>query len=93
MKTIKHGQEYMTLHDDGCISRPAIQMAPSGKWKVRGAVRYNNFGQGVEWLSLEQILAPGTLQWLYKNGKQRLHICDLDYGTRRTWVSPNHEVF
>lgn len=92
---IKYGSEYMMLHDDGCITRPEIGMnTPSGKWKVVGAVRYNNFGHVVERYSLKQILEdPDSIPWEFKNGKQQTHIRDFDHGSIREWGCPNHCVF
>lgn len=92
MRTIHQGNEYMNLLDDGRISRPAINMAASGNWRVTGAVRYNNFGNAVEHFTLVDVLTK-KLQWTYKNGQQRIHICDLDYGTHRVWMSPKHQVY
>lgn len=94
MRTIRHGSEYMTLHDDGNVSRPEIGMSPSGQWSITGAVTLNNFGSVVRRYSLEQILTtPDSIPWQYKNGKQRTHVCDLDHGTRRIWMNPTHEIF
>jgi hypothetical protein len=91
-KTIQYGSEYMTLHPDGCITRPEIGMnTPSGQWRVTGAVRFNNFGRPVERFTLADILA-GKIAWKHKNGSQRVHVTDLDHGTNRTWMSPSHSI-
>lgn len=93
-RTIVHGVEYMTLHEDGCISRPGIKMEPSGAWKVIGAVEYNNFGNAVRRFTLAQILeSPESIPWKCKNGAQRVFIQDLDHGTRREWRGPGHRVY
>lgn len=93
MKNIYSGNERMVLHDNGNISRPKIGMnVPSGQWKAIGAFRFNNFGHVVEIIPLETILSDKQLQWFFKNGKQRLHLVDLDHGTRRVWMSPKHYV-
>jgi hypothetical protein len=93
-RKIYYGGEYMVLHENGCISRPAIGMGASGQWKVTGAVEINNFGHETRRYSLAEILAnPGAIPWKHKNGKQRVHVCDLDHGTRRTWMSPEHRIF
>lgn len=90
-KTICHGNEYMTLHENGEISRPEIGMKASGKWLVTGAVRLNNFGRIVERFTLADILAGG-IQWKHKNGQQRVYVMDLDHGTKRLWKSPSHSI-
>jgi len=41
---------------------------------------------------LTDVLAK-KLQWKHANGKQRIHITDLDHGTQRVWMSPKHEVY
>jgi hypothetical protein len=89
---IRHGAEWMALHADGCVSRPAIGMGPSESRRVVGAVRLNNFGRVVARVSLADILARKVRDWQYKNGKQRWHIVDVDHGTYRTWMNPTHEV-
>ena len=91
MRTIRRGSEYFKLHDDGSISRPAIGVKASGQWTVTGAVRFNNFGSVSERYTLRDVL-DGKLAWTHKNGKQRVHITDLDHGTRRIWMSPRHEA-
>lgn len=93
MRTIEHGSEYMKLHDDGAISRPAFDMAASGKWRLTGAVTRDNFGNAVRRYTLAEVLAdPGAIPWKFRNGKQRTFITDLDYGTHREWRSPGHRV-
>jgi hypothetical protein len=93
IRSIRHGDEWFALHADGCISRPAIKMGPSGQWKVTGAVERNNFGGVVRRYSLAQILDdPTAIPWKFKNGKQRVFIQDLDHGTHREWASPGHYV-
>lgn len=82
------------IHDDGRIERltgSGFAMSPSDTWRVTGAVRFNNFGHIVERYTLAQVLA-GIGPWRYRNGKQRLYLCDLDHGTHRTWMSPRHNV-
>jgi len=86
--------EYMDLHDDGCITRPEINMnVPSVKWKVIGAVELNNFGNAVRRFNLKDILNnPKNIPWKHANGKQRVFIMDMDHGTQRQWTN-DHEVF
>ena len=97
MRRIEYGLETMLLHPNGCISRPSLPNSyngPSGQWKCVGAVRFNNFGYEVEHYSLEQILNdPASIQWKHGNGKQRVHIQDLDHGSFRVWMSPGHQVY
>ncbi len=92
-RTIQYGNEYMTLHNNGNISRPAIGMGPSGQWKVTGAVERNNFGAVVRRFTLEEILNdPEAIPWKFKNGKQRTFITDFDHGSHREWRVA-HQVF
>jgi hypothetical protein len=88
MKTIRHGNEFWRLHDDGCITRPGIFSTPSGKWRVVGAVRRNNFGHIVGRFTLEDILRGG-IQWKHKNGAQRVFVQDFDHGSIREWRTPH----
>lgn len=89
--TIDHGGEYWILHENGNIERPGL-VSGSERWRVTGAVRFNNFGHVVERASLEDIQAGNIEEWQYKNGKQRWHVCDYDHGTGRVWMSPNHYI-
>lgn len=92
--TIVHGNEYMGLYADGSIDRPAINMPPSGQWKIIGAVTLNNLGGVVRRYSLADILAnPSAIPWQFKNGKQKTFVEDLDHGTRRRWASPTHYIY
>lgn len=91
MRTIKSGSHYYSLDDQGQISSPG--WSASGQWRVIGAVEINNFGYNVRQYSLKEILqSPESIPWKWKNGKQRVHIIDLDHGTIRTWMSPTHSV-
>ena len=89
MKTIRSGDRYYTLHDNGMISQNGT--GPSNQWMVTGAVRLNNFGYEVERFTLAEVLRGG-IEWRHKNGKQRVHIVDSDHGTTRVWMNPTHEV-
>lgn len=88
------GSRLLQIHDNGFIERitdDGFRIAPSASWQALGAVRYNNFGRIVEWFSLADVLTK-PIQWQYKNGKQRVHIVDLDHGAIRVWMSPRHHV-
>jgi hypothetical protein len=89
-KTIQYGDEFLTLHTDGCISREGVK--PSGKWRVTGAWRLNNFGNRVEFVGVDDILAGKITDWHHKNGKQKWHVMDIDHGTPRLWMFPNHSI-
>ena len=90
---IQYGSEYMEMDEDGLISRPTIGMKASGEWRVTGAVERNNFGYVICRLSLADVKAAcNSLEWHYKNGKQRIFVTDLDHGTQREWRSPNHLI-
>ena len=80
--------------ETGFVSRPAIDMEASGQWQIIGAVTLNNFGQVVRRYSQVEVLTnPTSIPWRHKNGKQKTHVVDLDHGTRRTWMSPTHEIY
>lgn len=86
-QTIRHGSEFMLLHDDGTISRPAIGMhKASGQWRIRGAVQLNNFGHIVQRFTLADIQSGTPIEWKHKNGKQKTFVCDFDHGTNRMWT-------
>ena len=92
-RTIRYGSEYMTLHDSGEISRPAINMKASGQWLVTGAVTRNNFGHVINRYSLADILRdPRSIPWQFANGSQKTFVTDLDHGTHREWRSPGHSI-
>jgi len=92
--TVKYGNEYMAMDiKTGNISRPEIKMGPSGKWRVVGAVLYNNFGNIIARCSLQDIVNGKIKDWQYKNRKQKWHVMDYDHGTHRIWGSPNHSIF
>ena len=99
MRTIRRGNEYMKLHDDGAISRPSVPPPydqPSGKWTLTGAVELNNFGAVVRTWTLAEVLGdPRAIPWLHKNGKQRTHVTDLDHGHGRMWndAGLTHEIY
>ena len=88
---IQHGSELFTLYEGGEVGRPTIKMAPSGQWRVIGAVERNNFGHAIRFYSLAEVLRD-AIPWQFKNGKQRTFIRDLDHGTIREWRSPRHYV-
>jgi hypothetical protein len=92
--TIVRGGEYMALYLDGSIGRPKIDMLPSGEWKITGAVTLSKLGRITRRYSLAEILAdPSAVPWLHKNGKQKTFVEDLDHGTKRLWVSPQHYIY
>ena len=83
-----HGRrENYTVDDQGNIGRPRINMAPSGRWKLRGLVRLNNFGHEVEFIPFAKLAAfieaENPPVWLHKNGKPRYFMADNDHGTCR----------
>lgn len=83
-------RETFSVDAAGNIGRPSIGMKPSGKWKFLGIVRRGNFGV-LEYVSFTELagrLARGEqVQWLFKNGKPRYTVRDLDHGTTREWGS------
>lgn len=80
------------INDKGWIGSTTDESQLSYDWKVKCAIRYNNFGRVVEYKSFSQLKELNG-KWLHKNGKQKWHLCDIDHGTDRTWMSPNHYVF
>jgi hypothetical protein len=93
MRTIRYGNKYWKLHEDGRIERPEIGLC-SENWKILGAVTLNNFGHIIQRFSLKDILERAhSIPWTHKNGKQWTHIIDYDHGSQRMWCSPTHEVF
>lgn len=92
MRTIQSGSNYYKVDDQGQIIVPGLPA--SGSWKILGAVEMDNFGHNVRFFDLQTILnAPESIPWKFKNGKQRVHILDLDHGTQRVWMNPAHKIF
>jgi len=90
---IQHGSEYMEMDENGLVSRPQIKMAASGQWRITGAIERNNFGHITARLTLADVKsACNSLDWQWKNGKQRIFITDLDHGTAREWRNPKHSI-
>ena len=94
---IRHGNEWMrAIPHDHCalVYRPSIGMkVPSGDWRILGAVRFNNFGRVVERIGWDELAKrANTLDWQYRNGKQKWHVRDWDHGTERVWMNPTHEI-
>ena len=90
---IQYGSEYMRMDESGNISRPAIRMPASSQWRVTGAVERNNFGHIIARLTLADVKAAcNSIDWQYKNGKQRIFVTDFDHGTAREWRCPKHSV-
>jgi len=90
--SIYQSRENMNIDTNGCVTRPEIGLnTPSGDWKITGAVRFNNFGYIVERVPFSGLKELNG-KWYYKNGKQKWHLRDLDHGTNRTWMCPNHQV-
>ena len=90
---IQSGNEYMEMDADGNVSRPSIGHSASGQWLITGAVERNNFGHITCRMNLADLKAAcNSLEWSFKNGKQRIFITDTDSGTPREWRSPNHSM-
>ena len=83
------GSIYSVEKDTGYITYPGWS-TPSGQWVCLGAVRFNNFGREVERCIFAELYRLNG-QWKHRNGKQKWHVTDLDHGTKRVWMSPDHE--
>lgn len=83
------GRESFALHSDYSISRPAINLGPSGKWKATGLYLvkggYYKFAMTIE--KLIENLKSGKMNmlddWAHKNGAGKYYLGDLDHGTSR----------
>lgn len=75
------------VNERGEITRAACGWAYSGGWKVRGLVRFNNFGNVAEFIPFPQCMSVGRAALRYKNGKPRLFLADLDHGTKRVQMA------
>lgn len=81
------------MHKATLADQLSICLHPVSQWRIVGAVRMNNFGHEVERLTFAQLLErANSLPWQFKNGKQQWHIQDLDHGSHRMWMSPNHSM-
>jgi hypothetical protein len=92
---------YKVIRDDeiysvtasGEIARTALGMAPSGQWRIVGAVERNNFGRVVRsWTWAELAADPAAVPWRFRSGKARVHVRDYDHGTIREWGNPGRLV-
>ncbi len=89
---ISYGNETMEADEKGFISRPSIKMKASGNWQLVGAVEYTNFGSLRRTYTLKDI-KDGCVPWKYKNGNQRCFARDIDHGSLRVWMSPEHSIY
>ena len=88
---LRTNRESFHVNDRGEIARPGIGMAASGKWRIVGASRYNNFGRQVEYRRFPECMA--IKDWCHKNGAARWRLRDFDYGTIREWGESVTAVF
>lgn len=89
---LKRDNVYFNVNENNEISYNDIN--PSLNWIFDGAVRINNFGHIVKRFSADFIRQNANgLDWLHKNGKQRLFLCDIDHGTYRIWITGNQCAF
>lgn len=59
----------------------------SNQWRVRGAARFNNFGNMVDFVKFPDCFKEPR-EWQYKNGKGRWFVADWDHGTNRVQMCP-----
>ena len=84
IRRIRRGSSYYDLFADGCIAQ--AEHAPSGEWKIAGAVTLNNFGNIVRRFTLQEILDnPASIPWQHGNGKQKTFLLDWDHGINHMW--------
>lgn len=84
--TIESRGEYFRVNEKGEITRAACGWQYSGKWRLIGASVLNNFGYQTRFYTFEEIARdPSAIRWHHANGKPRVHLVDLDHGTRRQW--------
>lgn len=77
------GQRYK-VDSQGCIYAPN-KLNPSGEWKALALVRRNNFGSIIAITLFAHWSWALPTDWLYKNGKPKFTLRDLDHGTVREW--------
>jgi hypothetical protein len=85
---IQTQSETYRIYANGHIGRTTTDgyvVHPTEKWRITGAVEYNNFGNAVHHWSLADVLAGKVERWRWKNGKGRTFLCDFDHGTAREW--------
>jgi hypothetical protein len=61
----------------------------SGGWRFVGVVKQLPFGRLGPIIPPEKVLE--IKDWLFKNGKPKYRVIDIDHGTVRVWVSPNSQ--
>jgi len=82
---------YREVNEKGEIEVTQGKKNFSSQWRIVGAVERNNFGHVVKRYSLSE-LRQSSIEWSYKNGKQKVFIIDYDHGSNREWRSPNHYI-
>lgn len=90
----KSGKWYETdafgcvLRCDNGLNKIGTSMRERSSWRILGLVPIDNFGHVGRMLYLDEVaeLPAGSL--LYKNGKPRYTLIDVDHGTRR--IHGNH---
>lgn len=77
--------ERYRVNDAGEISRQCLNWKFSGQWKAVALVRLCNFGV-LEVIPFSKWASDlDSIQWLFKNGKPRYTLRDMDHGTMREW--------
>ena len=85
---IQTQSETYRIYEKGHIGRTTSDgyvVHPTEKWRIAGAVEYNNFGNAVRHYSMEDVLTEKVKHWRWKNGKARTYLHDFDHGTLREW--------
>jgi hypothetical protein len=79
-------REHYRVSLNGFITRHCLGWQCSPQWRLRGLVRYNNFGYRVEFVPFPQCMKITDMR--YKNGKAKWRVADYDHGTNREWGEP-----
>ena len=85
-------RERYYIHDNGDIERTDIPgFTVSGKWKAVGVASVHPFARHYEpHLTTLYAIADGQDKAVYKNGRPRYTLVDLDHGTIRVWGNSAH---
>ena len=81
----QHGGVLYRVSVEGFIGKERGEW--SRQWRVRGAVKFNNFGHQVSFVPFPRCFTEPR-EWRYKNGKGQWLIADSDHGTDRVQMCP-----
>jgi hypothetical protein len=84
------GMKYYHVNKKNQLIRTDMPMGFDDAWKFVGLVKLGPFSQYGQLIRPDKVLE--IKDWLFKNGKSRYRLVDLDHGTIRIWFGPQQAV-